>query len=379
MQFHQLRDRYTDFYWPQFRVELGPPGKRFDQLSKRDRFTLREHHGVVSDLSVDATLDGADRFSFSLVDTFDLEAGRFRESVWERFEPGTPVRLSLGYDGRLLPVLEGQIQSLAPDFPAGSSPTLDVSGYDRLHEMTTQTDPVDFERATMTEIVRAVVETYGFDERSDTLVVEDVDVPEFEHLKREKQNDFEFLSKRAKRYNFELFSRLETPPGKPDDPATNRLYFRSPRDDPDPPGSTLTLEYGESLQSFSVESNEEAVPGVVLRYRDRRRGVDIEEAVPRATDTDGYRELSTPVESAEEGRVVARAEYETLLQQRVTGSGDVVGLPDLRIGDPVRLDRVGRFSGAYYVTGVTHRVGGSGFTTSFTVRRPAPQVTGVIP
>ncbi len=54
----------------------------------------------------------------------------------------------------------------------------------------------------------------------------------------------------------------------------------------------------------------------------------------------------------------------------ITGQGQTVGLPALRAGVNLRLTGLGkRFDGNYYVTESTHRIDGSGYTTSFSVRK----------
>ena len=54
----------------------------------------------------------------------------------------------------------------------------------------------------------------------------------------------------------------------------------------------------------------------------------------------------------------------------VTGSGQTVGLPQLRKGARVRLLGLGaKFSGIYEVTKSTHTISASGYTTAFEVRR----------
>ena len=54
----------------------------------------------------------------------------------------------------------------------------------------------------------------------------------------------------------------------------------------------------------------------------------------------------------------------------VTGTGSVVGLPDLRSGGVLMITGLGkRFSGRYFVTNTTHAIGDSGYTTQFACRR----------
>jgi Bacteriophage probable baseplate hub protein len=54
----------------------------------------------------------------------------------------------------------------------------------------------------------------------------------------------------------------------------------------------------------------------------------------------------------------------------VKGSGSTVGLPDIRAGCVIMLERLGkRFSGRYFVTSTTHTIGDGGYTTQFQCRR----------
>jgi phage protein D len=80
--------------------------------------------------------------------------------------------------------------------------------------------------------------------------------------------------------------------------------------------------------------------------------------------------VDAPVTSAEEAKNLAI----TLLRERayefITGSGQVIGLPDLRPGSNLELNGLGkRFSGAYYIKKVEHTLGSSGYMTQFDVRR----------
>lgn len=53
----------------------------------------------------------------------------------------------------------------------------------------------------------------------------------------------------------------------------------------------------------------------------------------------------------------------------VTGSGSVVGLPEVRAGRPLYICKLGaRFSGRYLITSSTHSIGDSGYTTTFEKR-----------
>jgi phage protein D len=76
------------------------------------------------------------------------------------------------------------------------------------------------------------------------------------------------------------------------------------------------------------------------------------------------------VTSEEEARELAISLLRERAYEFITGNGEIVGLPDLRPGDNMDLDGLGRrFSGSYYVKKVEHTIGSSGFRTRFEVRR----------
>jgi phage protein D len=56
----------------------------------------------------------------------------------------------------------------------------------------------------------------------------------------------------------------------------------------------------------------------------------------------------------------------------ITGEGTAIGNTDIRAGEVVELNGLGkRFSGLYYITSSTHEVGPKGYRTRFTVGRSA--------
>lgn len=66
---------------------------------------------------------------------------------------------------------------------------------------------------------------------------------------------------------------------------------------------------------------------------------------------------------------MAKATLARIHNEAVTASGSVVGLPDLRTGCTIHVAGLGlRFNGRYFVTGTTHTIGTSGYTTQFECR-----------
>ena len=93
---------------------------------------------------------------------------------------------------------------------------------------------------------------------------------------------------------------------------------------------------------------------------------DIENAVP------GLVEVIKPdkITKAEEAEDAALAHLRKLAAELITASGTSVGLPEIRAGETIKISKMGtRFDGLYRVIQTTHSIGGSGYTTSFKVRK----------
>ena len=76
------------------------------------------------------------------------------------------------------------------------------------------------------------------------------------------------------------------------------------------------------------------------------------------------------VASKKEADDMAKAELNSVGDNLITGSGSIIGTPNLIPGIHLVLDRIGqRFSGKYFVTKVTNTIDGNGYTTTFNVRR----------
>jgi len=346
MSLADLQREYGDFHTPRFRVTVD--GQPFTDAD-----------GVIADLSVDTTLEGADTFAFTLAYPYDpeREGGTFLGLNWDLFAPDRPVEIAIGYEAPadLTTVLVGKIAAVATEFPSSGMPTVKVSGFDLLHDLTDGTGDDAWTKTTDSAVVEDVAgkDAYGFTE-----VVAEATGTERPRVVQNERSDYDLLKELADRNGFELFARGRT------------LYFRSPDYRSDP---RVTLAYGRSLGSFSPEVNSAGqVDRVEVRYWNEKRKEEIVGAV--SVEGDGgagaggegkTRVLRARVESEAEAREVAAAALERITEGLVTGSGETVGIPALRIGETIRLEGLGsRFTKVYYTTKVTHRVGGSGYGTS---------------
>lgn len=344
MEFSQLQSKYDDFYTPRFAVTVD--GQEF-----------RESHGAITSVSVDATLDGADHFSLSVDGLFDHEHRRFEGFDWDQFAVGAEVTIDVGYGDRLEPVLVGSVNSLKPEFPTDGPASVTVSGYGRYHELTKGTHSESWDDANDADAASDVAARYGFGE----VTVDDTSIPH-PKLVQDDETDAAFLGRLAERNDsgngpFEVLVRRDA------------FHFREPRDDHAP---TTTLRYGESLQSFSPEFSDATQPEEV---EVRHWNPDTKETIVGSEEGDGTgqgkRVVRRPVRSKEEAEQNARAILNGESNRQLSGQGETIGLPEIDVGETIELTGLGdRFSQVYYVEGVTHRIGTSGYTTSFDVRLP---------
>lgn len=339
MELWDLLDEYGDFYAPRFEVTVG--GQRFVETD-----------GVVSGLSVDSTLDGADRFSFAVNSPFDRERGVFSELDWETFATGTRVTVGMGYGDKVEPMLVGRIHTLKTDFPADGNPTLAISGYDLLHDLTEGTNAQSWDDATDSDVVTEVAGKSEYDLTVDPRFIEDTRIRR-RKIVQERQSDFRFLTELAERNGFELFVRGKT------------LRFRAPKYDAEP---TLVLRYGDSLRSFAPERTDpESVGEVEVRHWDPTTKREIVGSAKSEEGEGKKRVLHIPVESKVDADREAAAALARLLRGLVSGGGETVGVPEIRVGETLDLDGIDQFNNSYYVMSATHSIGSSGYGVSFEV------------
>ena len=319
--------------------------------------TFEETDGLVTDVSVDATMDGADHFSLSMASRFDHEASEFLDFDWDDVPVGGGVEIAMGYGAPddLPTLFVGSITELGTDFPASGAPTISVSGYGRYHDLTKHVVAERWEDHTDDEIAAAIADEYGLA----------ADVTELgEETRRSvsynnEDADSDYLEELAERNTgdekpFQVYVRRET------------LTFGPPAIDSEP---IIELTYGESLESFSPTfTDARTLDGVEVRHWDEEQKEPI---VGTAGDMDGSRtrSLKRPVGSKKEAETIAERLLEEREDQRVEGQVETIGLPLIDVDETITLTGLGdRFSGTYYITHVTHRIDANGYQTSFDVR-----------
>jgi phage protein D len=342
MTLAELGKTYDDFYAPRFELLLG--GQVYEQT-----------HGIISGVSVDNAAEKADRFSFTIEGVYDEAKGEFTGLEWSRFETDAEVEIKMGYGDTTETLLVGQIEEHRLNFPAQGAPSVDVSGYGLRHEMQDDSKSRTWDETTHSDVVEEVANEYRFD----TVDVESTDE---QHAKvvQNDESDLAFVERLASKNGTD---------GKSYQVTIRRDEFRfGPA--PDDEEATVTLAYGDALQSFSPEYRTGSQVGKV-----EVRGYNVDDAagVTGTAESDGpgsgTERVHEPVGSQSEAETVAQARLGRIEEDRLSGRGESIGLPEIKAGKPVELERLGeRFSKKYYVETATHRVGSEGYTTSFSVR-----------
>lgn len=347
MTLKELTDLEYPLSVPKFTVDIGGT-------------TFEETDGLVTDVSVDATMDGADRFDLTIASRFDQEAGEFVDFDWNDVPVGEGVEIALGYGTPedLSTMLVGSITELGTDFPSGGAPTISVSGYGRYHELTNRVVAERWEDRTDAEIAEGIAEEYSLE--SDVKRQEGA-TPNAVAYNNE-DSDAKYLETLAERNDdgenpYRVYARR------------NELVFRPPAKDSEP---VLELTYGESLVSFSPSfTDARTLDGIEVRHWDAEQK---EEIVGTAGDVDGQRvrTVKRPVSSQTEANDIARRLLHEREDEQFQGSAETIGLPDLDVDRTVELSGLGeRFSGTYYITNVKHTIDTNGYRTSFDVRLAA--------
>jgi len=360
----------TDYYAPNYKIEVE--GRELDPESKGD----------VLEVKVTMDLENLTHFDLT-VNNWDDKHLAFKYSDTTIFDLGNRLHVQLGYAGDLVSMVNGIITSMTPRFPESGPPTIVIGGEDRMVKLKDR-KPKDGEQKQFlnkrdSEIVAIVAKRNGLVPKvTQTNTVHDVVV-------QKNQDDAAFLMERAKRIDFDCFIDVDPDTGK------DALFFGPPADKRD--GNKVKVYrfiWGQSLNNFNptISLNRQVGKVTVKSWDPATKSLIKYTAGPNDLPTTGGggengpsavqtrlqdREdivVDQPVRSKQEAEDLAKALLRERAYNYITGNGQVIGLPDLRPGNNVELEGLGkRFTGTYYVTKVEHTLGGSGYATSFDARK----------
>jgi phage protein D len=266
-------------------------------------------------------------------------------------------------------MIRGKITAVQTSFPASGLPQINVSGYDLTYCMGKgkKSRPA-WSNKTDSYIVSQVANEYGLTPR-----VVDTKV-QHPTTHQSQESDAQFLERLTKRNGYECFA------------IDQDLFFRPPANKEAP---IVSLEWGKGLLSFSPEINiAEQISKVEVRGWDinskrevvgtagageepgrdsgRRSGAEVVKSVCR---DQGEHKVREAVFSQQEAKRRAEAILTERSELFVQGSGESIGIPEIRAGMNIQLAGLGRlFSRPYYVQQSTHTINTSGYRTTFKVK-----------
>ncbi len=359
MDFSSIEQANEHFYAPQFVIEI-------------EGTDLVRAGAEVLSVQVAERLNEASRFTVTVGDRFDVASGGFRWLDDPLLDPGNAVTVKIGYASNLAALIVGKIEQLNPSLSFGTPSTIAVEGYDLSYDFLKKPSKQrTFAEATDSEIAEILA-----GEMKLAATVDRTDERRPKVVKKGETSYFAFLTELAQRNDYEFYA------------GGKKLYFVSPKDDRP---ELFALTWGKSLVGFSPRlSTAGLVTAVTVRGWDpktkqaivgrastgdervqeggRKKGSEIAEQLGQEV----VRELSRPLSSVDEANRIARAELNRASDRLIEGTVDSIGIPELRAGITLKLDKLGqRFSGKYRVREATHILDGSGYRTSLEVKRNA--------
>lgn len=361
---------HTDYYAPGFRVEID--GQQLSPQTNSD----------VLSLNVKMDIDQITSFDLTIAN-WDYNSIPFKHSDSSTFDIGRQVHIKMGYADNLVSMVSGQITSMAPKFPQSGPSTMTVGGLDGMFRLKDrhpeQGEPTKYTHKTDSQIAQLIA-------ARNHLRVEVTPTSEVHaEVVQKNQDDARFLMERAKRIDFDCFVLT--------DPQSfeSTLYFIRPTDGRQ--GGRLrsySLRWGKNLISFMPTINASTQVGkVTVRGWDPATkqaivatagpedipvgtaGGNSGPQVSQQSQQKSDLVVDAPVASYQEAFELAKSRLLERAYRYVTATGEIIGLPELRPGDNLSLDGVGRrFNGGdYYVKKVEHKLDNSGYRTQFEVRR----------
>jgi uncharacterized protein len=327
----------------------------------------------VGEVEVDDSVELPSMFSLVM---FGYEAQE-QNLPWvdnDLFSVGNSVEIKMGWAGasNMTSLIAGEITALEPDFLTSGLPVLKVRGYDRRHRLQRGRKTRTFLQKKDSDVASQIGGEAGLSVRATDSGVS------LDYVLQANQTDWEFLCERARLIHYEVVVSDKT------------LLFR-------PVGNNqteiLTLDWGNDLIEFhprlSLAGQATEVKVQSWSVKDKKALMGDSKAGDETSTMGGQSSgaaitkgafgdavdvvTDQPVEAQAEADQLAKARFNDLILDLVTGEGACGGNPALRAGKVIKIGGIGqRFGGSYYVTSATHRVSAqSGYLTEFAVRRNA--------
>jgi phage protein D len=326
----------------------------------------------VADVVVDDSVEVPSMFSFVMTTSDAQEQGTPWVDNEDLFAVGNVVEIKMGDAGNLTSLITGEITALEPEFVTSRRPLLTVRGYDRRHRLQRGRKTRTFVQKTDSDIATQIGGEAGLSVQATDSSIS------LDYVLQANQTDWEFLCERARLIRYEVVVDDKT------------LFFQPVGNDQ---AELLTLDMENDLLEFyprlssvgqatEVKVQSWSVKDKKAVLGDSKAGDEVSTmggqssgaAIAQSAFGDAINVVSDqPVGAQAEADQIARARFNALALELVTGDGLCRGRTDLRAGTVIKIDGIGqRFGGPYYVISSIHRYSPAhGYVTEFTVRRNA--------
>ncbi len=296
----------------------------------------------------------------------DFQKGDIKGIDLKNFMIGDLIKIMMGIDDHV-EIMTGEITSL--DFSFEKAPFMEIRGYDRLHRLRFGTMRRSFKNMKDSDIASLIAS-----EISLTPEVEGTETT-YPYIFQNNQSNYDFLLERAKRIGYEILA---------DD---RKFIFRKSKESESP---DITLEYGKDFQAFSVQirtltegsnvefrgwdvKNKKEITSSISKGSEKTKmagkesGFEITENVFNTSTVAIVHDMVTDPDEAEN---IAKARFNLMLKEFITGKGNCIGNPAIRAGKTIEIKGLGdRISGIYYIVSTVHSIKNGTYNTSFKVRR----------
>jgi Rhs element Vgr protein len=284
----------------------------------------------------------------------------------DTFNIGKTVLVKMGLDTPKL-VFKGEITALELDGGIESgAPILTVRAYDKTHRLHRGRKTRPFPKVAISDLIKKVCSDAGLAANvNDTGEV-------FDYILQNNESNFEFLKRWAYRIGMELYLDIHE----------EKLKLRKL----DQNSSCGKVTWGLDLRSFNGRmTSHDQVDQVMVRGWDPKTkkevvGIassDTNASIPKVATSSAkdaakkaFEQANTAsvyrfVNSQRDAETIAKAIFDDLNGRGFQIDGSCLGNPDITPGKWLEVDKLGKYSGKYYLTSCTHRYHSGGYITFF--------------
>ena len=346
------------YYAPEFRLEIN------------EYLIPASLRAAITSVSWNNDAEAADKVEFSI---HDPDEYWFNDPL---LAPENQLSLSLGYAGELEQVFSGEITAQNASFQQGGGITLKIEAMDRSHRLMRGSRERSFQLQPDSTIISRIAQEHGLIPQVDAGSAFLAPLAEFlGHARRQaNQSDFEFLTQIATEMGVQfgvegntlmIKKIVETAVAFDADWGRMLISFN-------PRITTVGQIDAVSVRVWLREVNKNLIVTVGWDWENERLKLDTRTEGSSADSARNGNVLSLvnqplrdPTEFVE---VTNRAlsELKNRLNNRITGSGSLIGDTRIRIGALVNLQGIGdTFSGRYRISSATHTLDSSGYKVNF--------------